>query len=348
MQFKTKLSNLQRFEYGTYQFLDHFIGRKIAYKLTRRSRVRLFRRIGKTLKNKGLGRVIPVERKTDLSLEDFKKNYLQKGVPVILEGAAKDWGCVKKWSLDYFNELHGDDRIVIADQINIDNPYEETTLSDVIEGIKGGNGKYYRFYPLLERHPEHVKDFDYKWLRNRRNKGTVFEAFQVFIGGDKTYTPLHNANQCNLFTQVVGEKTWRLYHFHDTAIIDPDPARNVYRDAPFKIAKGPFNPFEPDYESPYNLYQYLDSYSVHLKPGDVLWNPPYYWHTVQNKGNSIGVGYRWLTPLYCFQKSFLYAFLDCFVTNPPVWKAYRISKQDINLIHLAEKGRLDDYLKKSK
>lgn len=333
-----------RLEYGAYQFLDHFLGRKRAYKMTLNARRRFYRKLKEHLKDRGEGRVIPIEKRSNLDLKEFYSEYVKKGKPVVFEGLAKDWGCVKNWNLDYFKDLHGDDEIVMVDQVNIENPYEQTTLAEIIDNIKQGKNDYYRFYPLLERHPEHILDFDYSWLRERRNKLTVFEAFQVFIGADKTVTPLHNANQCNLFTQVVGEKEWRLYHQNCTAVIDPNPARNVYRDAPFKKAEGPFDPFNPDYSEQYELYKYLDSYSVLLKPGDVLWNPPYYWHAVRNRGASIGVGYRWLAPFYCFKQSFLYAFLDCFVTNPPIWKAYRISKQDINMIHLSEKGRLKDYL----
>ena len=348
MDLAPKILKNERARYGVFQFLDHFLGRKLAYKLTLKRRRKFYEKLADRLKSESKGKVIPIERRLDLSLEDFQKDYLAKGKPVVLEGIAKDWNCLKNWSLDYFKELHGEDEIVMVDQTNIENPYEKTTLAEVIEGINKGSGKYYRFYPLLERHPEHILDFDYSWLRERRNKKTVFEAFQVFIGGDKTVTPLHNANQCNLFTQVVGEKEWRLYHHKDTAIIDPNPARNVYRDAPFKKAAGPFDPFNPDFTEQYQLFEYIDSYSVHLKPGDVLWNPPFYWHAVRNKGNSIGVGYRWLAPIYCFKQSFLYTFLDCFVTNPPVWKAYKISKQDINLIHLSEKGRLEEYLNSRK
>lgn len=348
MEIRKRLSYSQRFIYGCFQFLDHFLGRNLAYRLTLKSRRRFYKKLGLRLKNQGKGKIIPIERRSNLTLAEFQKEYVAKGKPVVIEGVAKEWDCVKNWSLNYFKDLHGDDEIVMVDQTNIENPYEKTTLAEVIEGINKGSGKYYRFYPLLERHPEHILDFDYSWLRERRNKMTVFEAFQVFIGGDKTVTPVHNANQGNLFTQVVGEKEWRLYHHHDTAVIDPDPARNVYRDAPFKKAEGPFDPFNPDYTEQYQLYEYIDSYSVLLKAGDVLWNPPFYWHAVRNKGVSIGVGYRWLAPIYCFKQSFLYSFLDCFVTNPPVWKAYKISKQDINLIHLSEKGRLEDYLKSKK
>ncbi len=340
---KKRISRNQQIKYGYYQLLDHLIGREKGHKLTENSRRKFYQKLFHTLKKEGKGKVLPIERRSNLSIEEFKNHYVKKGIPVVLDAAAKDWDCVKNWSFDYFKNLYGKDEIVVVDQHDMTAPYQRMTLADVINGIKNGSNQYYRFYPLLEKHPEHILDFDYKWLRERRNKLTVFEAFQVFIGGDKTLTNLHNANQCNLFTQVVGEKKWRLYHSFHTAIVDPLPVENVYRSAPLRKNNEPFNPFEADFEAPFALYEYIDSYEVHLKPGDVLWNPPFYWHAVQNIGESIGVGYRWLPPLYCYNISPFYSFLDTIAKNPPIWKAYKLYQQDINLIHMAQFGQLEKY-----
>ena len=346
--FKRNIKWSMRFQYGYYQFMDHFLGRKRSFKMHRRGRVKYYKKLHQQLKESGEGKITPVERRKDLTLKEFKKHYVKKGIPVVMEGAAADWDCVKHWSFDYFKNLHGEDEIVMADQEYMENEYKKTTLGDAIDEIKKGKGSYYRFYPLLERHPEHLKDFDYKWLRARRNKVTWFEAFQVFIGGEGTVTPLHNANQCNLFVQTHGEKKWVLYPNYYVPVIDPDPIRNVYRGAPYKTTEGPFNPVDPNFETPYTLYKYIDGYSVHLKPGDVLWNPPFYWHAVKNVGESIGVGYRWFAPFQMFKISRLYSFLDLCAVNPPFWKAYKLYRKDINLIHLAEFGKLDEYLKSKK
>lgn len=55
-------------------------------------------------------------------------------------------------------------------------------------------------------------------------------------------------------------------------VIDPAPARNMYRSAPLRNGID-FNSFEKNYKD-YPLYQWIDSYTVHLKPGDVFYNPP--------------------------------------------------------------------------
>jgi hypothetical protein len=307
-------------------------------------RRKFYKNLTETLKASGEGKIIPLERRKDLSLKEFREHYLRKGIPVILDGAAKDWDCVKKWSLDYFKELHGDDEALMATQENMNN-YEASTLREVIENIQSGGKKYFRFYPFLNKHPEHIRDVDYKWLKERTNKFSFFDAFQVFIGGKDGGSLLHNANPPNLFIQVWGEKNWILYPQYYTMVIDPDPVRNIYRNAPNRKDGKPFDPFAPDYSHPYELYKYIDGYSADLKPGDILWNPPHYWHTIKNPTDAIGMGYRWAAPFYAFKITPFYMFLDICAYNPPIWKYYKLLKKDSNLIHLAEVGKLDTYMK---
>ena len=68
----------------------------------------------------------------------------------------------------------------------------------------------------------------------------------------------------------------------------------------------------------------------------------------ENIGESIGVGYRWLPPLYCYKISPFYSFLDTIAKNPPIWKAYKLYQHDINLIHMAEYGQLKKYRQETK
>jgi hypothetical protein len=331
---------IMRLEYGFYQFFDHFLGRNFFHRLTLPMRRQFYKRLIRRLKKGGEGKMIPLERRTDLSYEEFMRDYVRKGRPVILEGAARDWKGVQEWSLDYFKELHGDDEVIFIDQ-NVMHRGEviKTTLGEVIDSNRAGKGQYYRFYPLLKRHPEHILDFDYKWLRKRRLKQGFGEAFQVFLSGKGGFTPLHNASTQNLFTQMHGEKQWVLYPSHYTCIIDPDPARNVYRNSSKRNGKL-FNPFSGETEAHW-LYNYMDGYTVHLKAGDVFYNPPYMWHAVYNPTESIGVGYRYFTPLKAYAHSPLYMFLELFTFRPPIWKSWR-NYNDINIIHLAEQGKLKE------
>ncbi|MBC7696048.1 MAG: cupin-like domain-containing protein [Burkholderiales bacterium] len=339
--FRRNLKRKQRFKFAVFQIADQFFGRKKIFK----NRTKFYKELFETLPKHGEGKIMSIERRVDLSLEEFKNHYVKKGIPVVLEGAAKDWDCVKNWSLDYFNELHGNDEIVLFD-FDIKDKYEMITLSDVIKNIKSGGKKYYRFYPLLARHPEHINDFDYKWLKERSNSLLNLEAFQIFMGGKNTKTHLHNANPPNIFVQAYGEKHWFLYSHYYSPIIDPSPTENMYREAPNKRGNTPFDPFIPDFDSPYELFKYIDGYSAHLKPGDVLWNPPFYWHAVNNTTDSIGVGYRWIQPMYSFKISPLFMFLDFCSFKPPIWKTWSYFKKDINQLNIDEMKKLNEAKRK--
>jgi hypothetical protein len=329
-EFSRNITFGQHFKYGVFQLSDRFFGRKTLF----RDRSKFYADLAKNLKKNGEGKIIPIERRVDLSIEEFKNHYVKKGIPVVMEGVAKDWDCVKKWNLDYFKNLHGKDEIQLL-EADLTKGHETITLADVIDNIRSGGKKYFRFYPLLARHPEHLNDFDYKWFKERKTKSFFKDAFQVFIGGQDTCSDLHNANLPNLFVQAYGEKKWILYSHYYTPVIDPIPPPSIYRSAPIK-KKEAFNPFEPDYTGTYELYKYIDGYSVHLKPGDVLWNPPFYWHAVKNHTDSIGVGYRWPNPGYSFTISPLYMFLDCLCRKPPIWEAYKHIIKDGNELFLKQ------------
>jgi len=340
--YKRNIKASQRLEYGIYQFFDHFLGRARVYKVLGGRRKAFYKRLEETLKKSGDGKAIEIERVTGISLKEFKKNYQKKGIPVVLEGAANDWDCVKKWSFQYFKDLHGTDEVVMSDE-NDRKKFEILNLSDIIDSIQAGEKKYYRFYPLLRKHPEHINDFDYKWLRERKSAFTLTEEFRVFVGGKDTTTDLHLENTDNLFVQAHGDKKWILYPSYYSSVMDPYPVRNAYRDAHLRTEKSRFDIFNPVYDPPYNLYRYIDHYETVLKPGDILWVPSFYWHTVKNVTSSIGVGYRWFNPFLPFKIAPLYMFLDYFATKPPIWKMLKLKKEDLNVLLIAEHGKLEAY-----
>lgn len=336
-----KLSH--RFFYGLFQILDKVVGRKMGKKLTPISRKMLYDRIENHLKKNGLGVEREVQRVSSISMSELKARFIDKNLPVVIEGGALEWDCCKKWSLDYFSELHGEDKVTLVGNDSRETPFEILKLKDVIDNIHTDNNKYLRFYPLLTEHPEHLVDFDYKYLRSALGRFSGWERFQVFIGGRNSKTPVHNAMACNLFIQAYGEKKWLLYPPDITAIVDPNPGINFHRGAPFKSIDGPFDPFDPNYNNPYHLYQYVDTLSVHLRPGDIFYNPPHYWHSVQNTTDSIGIGYRWLSASQSLKAAPLYTFLDL-ISAPFNKHIYQDRKKDYYLIHLMEQGLYSKYL----
>jgi hypothetical protein len=49
----------------------------------------------------GEGTVYPVERRCDLTPQQFSEQYFVPGIPVVLERAAADWPAIEKWTPAY-------------------------------------------------------------------------------------------------------------------------------------------------------------------------------------------------------------------------------------------------------
>ena len=344
----TVFSWRQRSSYNFFQVLDHFLGRKLVIKLFGKLRLRSFNKIAKTLEQKGPGKIIDIEYKTNLDLEDFKENYLNKGIPVVFKGLAKEWNCVKEWDLNYLKEKHGSDEVPIIDVKDPLKEIEYTSLADLINRLQSGDkGSYFRYYNLISKHPEHLKDFDLNWFKKFSHSRKYFESFQAFIGGADTRTELHNAHISNLFVQVSGVKEWILYPNYYVPFIDPPSTLNgIYRNPPARNNGMPFSPFEPDFEA-YPFYKYLDGYKVVLEPGDVLYNPPFMWHTVYNHTETIGIGYRWINFANAFKNSPVYFTLDLLSYQPNYLKALKMTKKDANEQFIHRKNKYLKSLKKS-
>jgi ribosomal protein L16 Arg81 hydroxylase len=71
------------------------------------------------------------------------------------------------------------------------------------------------------------------------------------------------------------------------------------------------------------MSRYVDWYEVMLEPGDVLYNPPFYWHHVANITDNVSVGVRWYSFRDAMQAAPLKNILSFMATNPTLFEASR-------------------------
>lgn len=251
-------------------------------------------------KKAGEGRILDLPRAKNISPEEFYRQYLRPSRAVVLEGAAKDWPCVRKWNLDFFKNNYGDRNILVAEGKNwfmgrespdeyyksIGTP-QEYLISDFIDDIRKGGSQYATFYPFLLYHPELVDYLDMNFLQNyfHMNKKLPWQKRfypKLFLGGPGTATPMHCAGINNLFVQIYGEKQWDLWTPESAPLLYPEHAiRNNCGTIAIDCRQSDWNGFP--------LAKYADRYRVVLKPGDVLFVPPWWFHGVQNLTESIAV-----------------------------------------------------------
>ncbi|MEZ0368598.1 MAG: cupin-like domain-containing protein [Candidatus Sericytochromatia bacterium] len=301
--------------------LEHLTGKRVRNWLRPQSESDLDQKILAALKDRGPGRLVQVERRKDLSLDEFHRVYLKLGIPVIMNAAARDWPCVRNWSPAWVAERYGSDPVNLIDAAPnnfnaIDYKTRQTTLGEVIgEMDEKPLERYSRFNTLLHDHPELARDFDSPWLKRHRNPVCSGQTFQVFIGGKGSRTHLHAASEHNLFTQVYGRKHWLIYPPSYDCVLRPPVNRTPYFHSPF-------DPDKPNYDL-FPAMQYLDTWTCTLEPGDVFFLPPSWWHHVNNFTGSIGVAFRWFAPNDAFRLDWAQAAMTLLAVNPPIWLAMR-------------------------
>lgn len=292
-------------------------------------------RIHKSLKEKAYcGQELPVERRLNLSEEEFVSQYLNKGLPVIFEQQALDWPCTKKWSLNYLKEKFPDEEFSLIDSKGlVEDEFDKTQdnqvpvlidrmkASDFVDAVKRGEKKYLRFCPIMETHPELSKDLDQSWLKKMR-RCFLGISYQSFIGPSGRRTPLHSETTAFFYVMADGEKKWTLFSPAAYPLINPEPEGRGYNYSKYKIQA-------PD-ESKYPGLNLLSRFTCTLKKGDILFVPAWMWHEVENATDGWGVSYRF-TSLRGFLRFPTFVFIRLFLTKPSFWEIlyYSFFKSDI-------------------
>jgi len=320
------ISRRSRLAYGAFALAEHLFGEERVDEKWASARTRLFARLTRESLLSAPATPRDIERRSELSLEEFRRDYQRPGFPVVFAGAARNWPCLSEWTYERIDRRCGGDLLPLD--------YAFSKLRPVLREIRQGREFYLRFYALLQRHPEFLDDLDMPWLVSRRNSGPSWDqGFQTFIGNSRSKpTALHNANDANLFVQVSGRKEWCFYSPEHSFAINPGPIKSEYRTQ--RAGAPHFDPFNPDYAQ-FPHMRAVPSFRAVLEPGDVLWNPPYWWHAVRNLSDwTVGAGYRWVTPTHCLRTAPLWA--ACTARHPPVWESLRLADKDFGLVFLEQ------------
>lgn len=302
--------------------LDHALGRRRVDRWWPRRRQEALDRVGAELRALPPGGFQPVERRPAPDRDTFIREIVRRDRPVILAGAAAGWPAAERWSFRFFIERYGDVPVQLINAAVGDDSGDRAgalrPLGPVLEEAVEGGGVYPRFVPLLYKFPELRHDLDMAWLSAMR--GPRLErlgmTLQLFLGGPDSTTALHSALSSNLFIQLQGRKRW---HIASTAW---SPALDV------ALNRSPYFFSDADLESPdHQRFPWLDrvrGWVAELEPGDVLYNPPFFWHQVRNQGRSVGVGFRYYDPAAMLRASAVQTALTALAVEPPVWRAAQL------------------------
>jgi len=127
-------------------------------------------------------------------------------------------------------------------------------------------------------------------LEHRHLRALVGETSRIqptlAYGKGGTTTRLQRVMTNHLHVQVQGEQRWVVVRPSYDPVLNPTPSSIP------GSATSDLDPFAPDRRE-FGMFWYVDRYEVTLDPGDVLFNPPFHWHSVTNARESAGIGLDW-------------------------------------------------------
>lgn len=235
---------------------------------------------------------IPTVEAGEISGQEFWNTYVRTNTPVIIKGGAKHTFAYQNWTMEMFRERFGDFKINITNQSRNDE-LDVGTFKDVIDSGESEEKLYVTVCAdIFSPYPELVDELGCLEFRTHMGgNSALFFGAQLFLGAkSSTGTDAHCADGNNLFFQIRGKKKWTFVHPDYLWLMYPMLNR-------FFLFCGSF--VKRDYDQAYldqyaPLQKYCPKYEAVLEPGDILLNPPWQWHAIDNlTGENIAVATRW-------------------------------------------------------
>ena len=228
-----------------------------------------------------------VDKISGIQPEDFLKNYLKPGVPVVItDFISADSPAWKKWNYDYLKEIAGDIKIDVygKEEESMDRaasaPVGQMTFAEYLDLISKEPTELRLFlFNLLKIRPELKQDVIY----NDVTGGKVLQWLPfMFFGGEGSSTRNHfDIDMSHVFiSQFQGLK--RIWLFP-----------NDQSDLMYKLPYNFHSIANPKYsnEEEFPGIKYLEGYEAVIHPGETLYMPAGWWHYIQyeTEGYSISV-----------------------------------------------------------
>jgi len=227
-----------------------------------------------------------VERITTLEEAEFVRGYIEPSRPVILTGMMEDWPARRRWSLARLASEFGDRTVTVGEarggRLVVGRAggvaQHEVALGDFIDRLRAGDPDCYLLSPLDERLPELLEDLRFDALIPKAS----WRSLRLWISAQGARAGLHHDLPENFLAQVTGRKRIILIHRRY--------GREVYRNGLFHAAPNfcAVDAENPDYAR-FPRFRGVESITVDLEPGEILYIPRLWWHQVRSLDLSISV-----------------------------------------------------------
>jgi hypothetical protein len=232
-------------------------------------------------------------RPEEFSADSLKKMFLEDIRPIVIKGYAKQHACVRDWTPEYFKSKYGDFKVFYTSTDKLVND-DGKTLSAFIDGVLAGDKS--RAYienlsDIFNTFPELHDQIGLEKIKHYLGDFASYHRIaQLFIGGPGTGAVYHCANELNCFLNVYGKKQWYFVHPKYAAAM----YSTIFNKGFFVGSFVKHNAPRSFAEAQFPLYNRIPKLRITLEPGDMLINPPWWWHAINNvTPSTIAVATRW-------------------------------------------------------
>ena len=233
-----------------------------------------------------------------ISPEEFKSEYYDKNMPVVIRNLSHDWPAYRKWNWNYFKQLVGDKRVPLYNNIKSDayTPVNKAddykTFGEYIDMISQGPAGWRIFlFNIFDHAPQLINDFT--WPEHLM-KGFIKKYPMLFTGGATSITHMHFDIDLShiLHTQFAGKKRVLLFPFEEQY--------KLYRKPYEVLSLADFSNYYmqdagPDYDK-FPALKLAQGVEATLEHGDTLFMPSGWWHHMEYLESGFAMSLRALQP----------------------------------------------------
>jgi hypothetical protein len=242
----------------------------------------------------------PVVTVENIEPGEFKKEFYNPGIPVVIKNISKNWPAYTKWNWEYFKELVGDKRVPLYNNLKsdaytpINSADDYKTFGEYVDMIRTGPAAWRVFlFNIFDHAPQLTNDFIWP---DELMKGFVKKYPMLFVGGETSITHMHFDIDLShiLHTQFAGKKRVLLFPFEEQ--------HKLYRK-PFEVLSlADFSNYHhfngtPDYKQ-FPALKLANGFDLTLTHGDTLFMPAGYWHHMEYLQSGFAMSLRALQPTF--------------------------------------------------
>lgn len=219
---------------------------------------------------------IPVLHANNFTVEEVVKLSNGYTFPVIIREVLVNSSGVAKWpDADWWMEKYKDEQILCG---TLDSVRDECTIGDFFTEVKNGKPFYISgASKIMTRNPDLAAMVEDERLHKIEPSERM--STQIFMGLKDMGSDIHSAMGINIFRQMVGRKKWWFIPPSQTPYLKPSINVNGFSAHTHTMVGK-----NGEQESPW--MRKIERYTAVLEPGDVLINPPWFWHGIVNQGES--------------------------------------------------------------